>query len=170
MARLGGKLVQNNLPDTHIIISSTIRLRVMTLPSSLLLFSYSPSLQAQAMVGGPKDIVKPEWLIACLESGELVPKEPKFLLYTSEATRKELEFVVDKYGDHFTRPTSPSELLEVFQSVCSSILSSQSCLVLFYVCALFRCHLPFLTCVYLLALECMTHWRMRRSQRWRASV
>lgn len=79
------------------------------------------SLQVQSQIAvGSKDIVKPEWLIACLEEERLVDKEPKYLVFMSESTRQAMKNVVDAYGDHYTRPTHAAELRDVFDKVSSS--------------------------------------------------
>jgi DNA ligase 4 len=101
VAKLGGSVVQNNLPGTRVLIaSSRAKLRVQT-----------------QIAAGTKDIMKPEWLIACLDEERLVEPEPRYCIFMCEATRKAMEFVVDKYGDHFTRHTTPEELKAVFSLV-----------------------------------------------------
>lgn len=102
VAKLGGSVVQNNLPGTHVLVaSSRAKLRVQT-----------------QITAGTKDIMKPEWLIACLDEERLVEPEPRYCIFMCEATRKSMEYVVDKYGDHFTRHTTPEELKAVFALVC----------------------------------------------------
>lgn len=85
------------------------------------------AMQVQSFVGGTKDVFKPEWLIACLNERALVPKEPKYLVYACESTRKDMEFVVDRFGDHFTRHTTPEELSLTFAKVRPTTGSWNSC-------------------------------------------
>lgn len=86
------------------------------------------------------DIIKPQWLVACEQEGELLHREPRydsdafsclrfdscrhscwprFVVFMCEATRREMATVVDEFGDHYTRDTNPEELKEVFKRVAS---------------------------------------------------
>lgn len=63
------------------------------------------------------DIVHPKWILDSVRSQERQPLSPKYVLYTSPATRRLFSVNYDRFGDSFTSPCTFDSLSEVFSSL-----------------------------------------------------
>lgn len=63
---------------------------------------------------GCYDIVHPKWILDSVRSQERQPLSPKYVLYTSPATKRLFSVNYDRFGDSFTSPCTLDSLSEVF--------------------------------------------------------
>ncbi|KAJ3134388.1 DNA ligase (ATP) [Physocladia obscura] len=106
----GGTCVQNPQADsTTCVIADKILLKVANL------------MKEKVRKDGTKeklfDIVKAEWVLACIDSKERLPFEPRYMLFASNVTKKHFKKVNDKFGDSFTRDVTVDSLRELFESL-----------------------------------------------------
>ncbi|KAI8981907.1 ATP dependent DNA ligase domain-containing protein [Mycotypha africana] len=60
-----------------------------------------------------QDIVKPSYIIECIEKKRLLPLEPKHMLYISPRTKEEFSRTRDEYGDSYATKIREGELQEI---------------------------------------------------------
>jgi len=80
---------------------------------------------ASLMERGELDIVRPSWILDCIQQTEsdkgrprmLLPLEPRHMFFTKEDSRDMIEQNVDEYGDSFTRDLSLDELRSIFDEM-----------------------------------------------------
>ena len=81
----GGSKVQNFLRSTtDLVASDDSILKVRNL------------IQAHSA-----DIIRPEWVLACVEQMEVIPLRPRFMLYASQRTQGDFDRNYSKFGDGF---------------------------------------------------------------------
>jgi DNA ligase-4 len=67
-----------------------------------------------------KDIVKPQWILDCIENGRIMPFEPKRMLYVTSYSKEAIFAQIDEYGDSYISNTTPSELSNVLKDIDST--------------------------------------------------
>ena len=68
------------------------------------------------------DIVYPSYVMDCVQSRQLIPIEPKYLIHASVATKERLSLTHDQFGDSFTElldddETGLAQLKQVLEKV-----------------------------------------------------
>ncbi|KAI9322804.1 ATP dependent DNA ligase domain-containing protein [Dichotomocladium elegans] len=63
------------------------------------------------------DVIIPQWLVDCVESQDMVPLSPKYMLYTTEKTKKAFEMEMDPWGDSYTQDATEKSLKESMSRV-----------------------------------------------------
>ena len=71
------------------------------------------------------DIVRPTWILDCIQQTEsdrghprmLLPLEPRHMFFTKEDSRDTIENNVDEYGDSFAREVDLDELGNIFKAM-----------------------------------------------------
>ncbi|XP_049292762.1 DNA ligase 4-like [Anopheles funestus] len=89
--RHGGRAVANPSPDTFAIVAGRVTFKVR-----------------KYMEAGRWDVVREDWLLRAGLDGRLEPFRPEDILTATEPTRMKLTEQYDRYGDSYTRPTTPT--------------------------------------------------------------
>ncbi|XP_053668050.1 DNA ligase 4-like [Anopheles marshallii] len=89
--RHGGRAVANPSPDTYAIVAGRVTFKVR-----------------KYMETGRWDVVQDGWLLRAGLDGRLEPFRPEDILAATETTRMKLTEQYDRYGDSYTRPTTPT--------------------------------------------------------------
>ncbi|XP_036687231.1 DNA ligase 4 isoform X2 [Balaenoptera musculus] len=100
IAEFGGYIVQNPGPDTYCVIAGSENIRVKNIISS-----------------DKHDVVKPEWLLECLETKSCVPWQPRFMIHMCPSTKQHFAREYDCYGDSYFVDTDLNQLKEVFSGI-----------------------------------------------------
>ncbi|EFA81882.1 DNA ligase IV [Heterostelium album PN500] len=97
----GGTKVQYPSKKTNYVVSSMKEvLKIQNLISS-----------------GSFDIVHFQWLLDCIEGKRRIPLGPKYMIFTTEATRDIFSKEIDPYGDSFTEDTDVQTLKDAFKQI-----------------------------------------------------
>lgn len=80
---------------------------------------------ASLMKRGELDIVRPSWILDCIQQTEsdrghprmLLPLEPRHMFFTREDSKDLIEQNIDEYGDSFARDSSVDELRSIFDEM-----------------------------------------------------
>ena len=80
---------------------------------------------ASLMKRGEVDIVRPSWILDCIQQTEsdrgrprmLLPLEPRHMFFTKEDSRDMVQSNVDEYGDSFTREVNLEELRNILEGM-----------------------------------------------------
>uniref|UniRef100_A0A182WW71 DNA ligase 4 n=1 Tax=Anopheles quadriannulatus TaxID=34691 RepID=A0A182WW71_ANOQN len=89
--RHGGRAVANPTPATYAIVAGRVTFKVR-----------------KYMETGRWDVVRDEWLLRASTKGRLEAFRPEDMLSATEPTRMRLAQQYDRYGDSYTRPTTPT--------------------------------------------------------------
>eukprot|EP00041_Stephanoeca_diplocostata_P038168 m.1481493 g.1481493 ORF g.1481493 m.1481493 type:complete len:1109 (+) comp25177_c1_seq6:260-3586(+) len=73
----------------------------------------------------PIDIVKPEWLVACLEITKRLPVLREYALRYSDKTNALLSQYIDKFGDTYAEDTTPEALQSLFDRNETAVLAEE---------------------------------------------
>ena len=98
--QFGGTFVQNPIGSTFCVISAKVNVKINNL-----------------ITHGRFDVVKPKWIFDCINSGSIVPFEPKYMIFTKDETKEKFMEEIDRYGDSFSKDCSANSLKEVFDEV-----------------------------------------------------
>ncbi|KND05166.1 DNA ligase I, ATP-dependent (dnl1) [Spizellomyces punctatus DAOM BR117] len=96
----GGTAVQNPTKDTTMIIADQLSLKVSNFKRS-----------------GQYDIVQSRYIFDCLAANEVLPLNPRYMLYTTEATKEKFKESIDKWGDSYTEDLRTSTMKELFSNM-----------------------------------------------------
>ncbi|KAI0004856.1 ATP-dependent DNA ligase [Xylariaceae sp. FL0662B] len=99
----GGRISQRASPETGMLLVAD---RKVVKVASL--------LKAAA---GQVDVVRPKWILDCLAQAHddfLLPFEPAHLFHATEATLRQAQDNVDRFGDSYARDLGPGELTRLF--------------------------------------------------------
>ncbi|CAG8469411.1 2306_t:CDS:10 [Acaulospora morrowiae] len=66
---------------------------------------------------GKHDVVHPQWILDCVDTMKTIPLSPKYMLYTSESTKREFITRMDKFGDNYTDLVDIDSLKEIFEMI-----------------------------------------------------
>uniref|UniRef100_H2ZIX8 DNA ligase 4 n=1 Tax=Ciona savignyi TaxID=51511 RepID=H2ZIX8_CIOSA len=81
----GGKIVQNPTPETFCVVVKNIH-----------------NVRVRNVIRSQKyNVVRLDWLLMCLESGTLIPWEPHYMLFATQATKAAFSKTYDVFGDTF---------------------------------------------------------------------
>ncbi|XP_030210368.1 DNA ligase 4 [Gadus morhua] len=100
VARCGGVVVQNPGPDTYCVIAGVENMRVRNLT-----------------LADTHDVVRADWLRACLDGGRVVPWQPRHMIHMTPATREHFAKEYDAHGDSYFADTDERQLREVFARI-----------------------------------------------------
>ncbi|EGC36387.1 hypothetical protein DICPUDRAFT_97591 [Dictyostelium purpureum] len=101
IVELGGTKVQNpSKNNTHYVIGSKEVVKIQNLISS-----------------GFFDIVLFQWVVDCYNEQKLIPLGPKYMIFTTESTKKKFLLESDPFGDSYFNETNFSELKDCFNQV-----------------------------------------------------
>ncbi|KAH3765317.1 DNA ligase IV [Pelomyxa schiedti] len=78
------------------------------------------------MEKGISDIADAAWLLACVSQNKLIPFEPKYMLFTTEATKQRFQKEVDRFGDSYTKEATAASLSEVFLQIKKQLTGQAS--------------------------------------------
>ena len=73
------------------------------------------------------DIIRPQWLLESIETGFLLPIEPRYALYLRPEVVPYAEANLDTFGDSYTTPISVEELRKVRSPVSLIHLTWRLC-------------------------------------------
>jgi DNA ligase-4 len=106
----GGSKVQNFLKSTTDLIASDASiLKVRNLINTY-----------------PVDIIRPEWVLSCVEQKEIVPLRPKYMLFASARTEAEFERNYSRFGDGYYQDyRNGRELMDVARSVDRDLVTAE---------------------------------------------
>ncbi|KAJ3129275.1 DNA ligase (ATP) [Nowakowskiella sp. JEL0407] len=96
----GGKFVQNPTGNTFVVIADRQTMKVTNLIKS-----------------GNMDIVRSKWLFSCIKNGELLPLNPRYMIFATPTTKEYFKKITDKYSDSYTDDLTESSLREIFASM-----------------------------------------------------
>ncbi|KAI1444952.1 ATP-dependent DNA ligase [Annulohypoxylon stygium] len=100
----GGKIHQRADPETNMLLIAEKKVVKV----------------ASLLKAGDVDIIKPKWILDCLEQRDkdfLLPFEPGHLFHATETTARLAEETVDEFGDSYARDISAKELMDVLLSM-----------------------------------------------------
>nr|CAG8456310.1 14201_t:CDS:10 [Entrophospora candida] len=63
------------------------------------------------------DIIKPQWVLDCIDVMEVIPLGPKYMLFTTQETAQEFLTRMDESGDSYTDPVNSETLKEIFDGM-----------------------------------------------------
>eukprot|EP01083_Nonionella_stella_P007624 21959_1 len=63
------------------------------------------------------DVIRPLWLIQCVDAKRLLPLAPTFMIHSTRKTQNQLQQQYDRFGDHYARPTNVDTLREVLRKM-----------------------------------------------------
>ena len=63
------------------------------------------------------NILSYKWVLACLERGQLVDLEPRFMVHANEELGEYFRENLDKYGDHYTQEVDERRLKEIMEGI-----------------------------------------------------
>jgi len=66
---------------------------------------------------GTIDIVRPSWLLDCVERSDIIPLLPKYMLFTTDKTKEQFGKSLDKFGDSYTDEVNDAGLHELFSQL-----------------------------------------------------
>ena len=92
----GATVTQNPTKLTRCVIAETPVLRVKNI-----------------MKKGDLDVLKPEWIQACVCEKRIIPARQKDVLFATTLTQKRISENVDEWGDSYTEEIDEKELREV---------------------------------------------------------
>lgn len=100
IAELGGYIVQNPGPDTYCVVAGSEGIRVRNIVSS-----------------DRHDVVKPQWVLECVQAQSCVPWQPRHMVHMCPSTRRHFAREYDRYGDSYFVDTDAARLKEVFSGM-----------------------------------------------------
>jgi hypothetical protein len=59
------------------------------------------------------NVVKPQYVVDCLEARDVLPLEPKYMYVTLNDKKEEFSKVMDEYGDDYTKYVNENSIKEV---------------------------------------------------------
>ncbi|KAI8989544.1 hypothetical protein BDB01DRAFT_547497 [Pilobolus umbonatus] len=98
----GGTCVQNQRKARYIVASNADTVRVQILIRT-----------------GKYNIVLPQFVIDCIQEKDLIDISPKYMLFTTQETQKQLLNDFDMWGDSYTKTTSAKELSNLLSTIKS---------------------------------------------------
>lgn len=63
------------------------------------------------------DIIRPSWIQTCTSNSNLIQLEPRFMLFATSSTQQKFLHTIDKFGDHYSKDVTPSNLKQIFQNI-----------------------------------------------------
>ncbi|KAL1006226.1 hypothetical protein UPYG_G00069490 [Umbra pygmaea] len=111
VARCGGIVVQNPGRDTYCVIAAVENMRVKNMIAS-----------------DQHDIVRPAWLLDCLDRKQFVPWQPCHMIHMSPSTKEHFAKEYDCYGDSYFVDTDEQQLKEIFNRIRNIDTSSTQCI------------------------------------------
>ncbi|GAM24471.1 hypothetical protein SAMD00019534_076460 [Acytostelium subglobosum LB1] len=105
----GGTKVQYPSHRTNYVVSSKEVVKIQNLINS-----------------GTIDIIHFQWIVDCVAAGRRLPLGPKYMIFTTEATRTLFLQDIDPYGDSFTVDTNEADLNDSFIQVAKQRKASMS--------------------------------------------
>ncbi|KAJ3391874.1 DNA ligase (ATP) [Entophlyctis sp. JEL0112] len=118
--KYGGSCVQNPRDTTSFVIADRPILKVANLMKE----------KIDKRTGRPErlfDIVKSDWILGCIDGKERLPLEPRYMLFSTEKTKRHFKTVNDKFGDSFTRDVTVESLEQLFENIpAHSLIGSRT--------------------------------------------
>ena len=75
-------------------------------------------MRVKSLRNRPKwDVVRPAWLLRCLNVDRLVPFRPQDLMVVTRATEERMIQNYDRFGNSLREPTSVEDVASILQSV-----------------------------------------------------
>ncbi|KAJ3226677.1 DNA ligase (ATP) [Clydaea vesicula] len=96
----GGNVVQNPVSTTNFVVSDKLTVRVNNLIS-----------------GKRFDVIRTNYIYNCLNAGEVIQLNSRYLLFATDFTKAKLNSIADKYGDLYEEQLTESSLKELFFSM-----------------------------------------------------
>lgn len=96
----GGNIVQIDGPSTFCVIVGDITTAVDILSRN-----------------NPRDIVRVEWLLKCLNKNKLIRWKPDDMINMSQKTKQKFAYSYDKYGDSYTKPVTKEKLIKIMENM-----------------------------------------------------
>ncbi|RUS15634.1 hypothetical protein BC937DRAFT_92197 [Endogone sp. FLAS-F59071] len=62
---------------------------------------------------GTRDIIKPQWIFDCVENQDVIPLQPKYMLFTTDNTKEMFRKTIDRWGDSYTDELTDAGFREV---------------------------------------------------------
>ncbi|ORX59718.1 ATP-dependent DNA ligase [Hesseltinella vesiculosa] len=79
------------------------------------------NIRANSIINkGKRDVIKPQWVLDCVEAKEILPLMPKYMLYTSSQTKGEFLTKMDKYNDSYTQDATQDSLEDIWAGIPSA--------------------------------------------------
>ncbi|ORY95305.1 ATP dependent DNA ligase domain-domain-containing protein [Syncephalastrum racemosum] len=77
----------------------------------------SRNVRVEAVIKSDRDVIKPEWIVDCDKSQDLLPLEPRYMYHTTEATARDFRSNFDRWGDSYTKDATLDGFREVMKHV-----------------------------------------------------
>ncbi|CAH1758823.1 13142_t:CDS:10 [Entrophospora sp. SA101] len=87
-------------------------------PNMYILADTTSNLRIRNLIEREKyDIIKPQWVLDCIDVMEVIPLGPKYMLFTTQETAQEFLTRMDESGDSYTDPVNSETLKEIFDGM-----------------------------------------------------
>ncbi|OZJ05239.1 hypothetical protein BZG36_02293 [Bifiguratus adelaidae] len=66
-----------------------------------------------------KDIIRPQWIVDCIQRQDILPLQPKYMVHTTLHTAIRFRTIIDESGDSYVDDITDSGILELFKTMPS---------------------------------------------------